>query len=58
MTRLKSNDILNTLNKSELTFKRFTQEGLRFMSELTDTVIFVKPYGFKNTVSSLVIKKV
>ena len=24
------------------------------MSELTDSVIFVKPYGFKNTVSSLV----
>lgn len=38
-------------SKSEL-------NGLRFMSELTDSVIFVKPYGFKNAVSSLVIKKV
>ena len=52
MTRLKWNDILNTLKVSELL------NGLRFMSELTDSVIFVKLYGFKNTVSSLVIKKV
>lgn len=38
-------------SKSELTFKRFT-------FYVTDSVLFVKPCGFKNKVSSLVIKKV